>query len=250
MKRLTTLAMGVLFGVVGCQSTPEEPREVQTNNQEQKEVSAFDAYEQSKSNYETWLVTLKESKDLKIYSSGLYADLLSSWNEAVEIYEVIAVDPAKVNESYSLFSSATYSEEFAERLSEVAKKHTAIMKIKAQADLILSDSQAQMHYLEQINAATFYANEYHALYRDYSELFEYIEDNELDDAQTEQVTFLNKAKALEVKVVLTSSRSPLSISLSLFRPHRAFPFPFPGSSRWLSGPGRCSRPVAANAGPG
>ena len=214
MKRLTILAMGALLSVAGCQSTPEEPREVKITNQEQ---GAFAAYEQSKSSYETWLVTLKESKGLKLYSSSLYTDLLNSWNEAVEIYELIAVEPAKANESYSLFSSATYSEEFAKRLSEVANKHTAIMRIKAQADLVLSASQLQMHYLEQMNAATFFTDEYHALYDDYSELFEYIEDNEIDDAQTEQMTFLDKAKTLEVKVVLAKYIAPLEKGLSDFK---------------------------------
>ena len=217
MKRLTLLATGVLFTVAGCQSTPEEPREIQVNNQEQKEVTTFDAYEKAKLNYETWLVTLKEAKSLNIYSSGLYEDLLNSWNKAVEIYEVIAVEPAQANESYSLFSSATYSEKFTEQLAEVAEKHTAIMKIKTQADLVLSDSQAQMHYLVQIKAATFFADEYDSLYDDYSELFTYIEDNEIADAQTEQVTFLNKAKALEIKVVLAKYITPLQKELRKFK---------------------------------
>jgi len=191
MKRLTLAATGILFAVAGCQSTQQEPREIQTNKQEQKEVSAFDAYQQSKSNYEKWLLTLKESKDLQIYSSSLYDDLLSSWDKAVEIYEVIAVDPAKAKESYSYFSSATYSDEFTKRLSEVAQKYTAIMKIKTQADLILSDALSQMHYLEQINAASFFADDYHTIDRDYRELFEYIEDNEIEQAKSEQLTFLN-----------------------------------------------------------
>lgn len=217
MKRLTLLATGVLFAVAGCQSTSEEPREIQLNNQEQKEVTVFEAYEKAKLNYETWLVTLKDSKSLKIYSSDSYEELLNLWNEAVEIYEVIAVEPAQANESYSLFSSVTYAEKFTEQLAEVAEKHTAIMKIKAQADLVLSDSQAQINYLVQIKAATFFADEYNSLYDDYSELFTYIEDNEIADAQTEQVTFLNKAKALEIKVVLAKYITPLQKELNKFK---------------------------------
>ena len=216
MKRLTIVATGVLFAISGCQSTQQAPREIQTNKQEQKEVSAFDAYEQSKSNYEKWLLTLKKAKDLQIYSPGLYDDLLSSWDKAVEIYDVIAVDPAKAKESYSFFSSATYSDEFAKRLSEVVEQHSSIMKIKEQADLILSDARSQMHYLEQINAVSFLADNYHTLEHDYRKLFEYVEDNEIAQAKSEQVLFLSNAKALEVKVVLAKYIAPLEKELRNF----------------------------------
>jgi hypothetical protein len=216
MKRVTLLAAGVLFALSGCQSTAEKAHKEQITNQVSKEVNDFDRYEQAKSNYETWLVTLNESKGLKLYSSRLYAGLLSSWNQAVEIYEEIAVDPAKVNERYSLFSSTTYSEAFTEELSEVAEKYAAIIKIKTQADLILADALSQMHYLEKMGAATVFADEYHDIYDDYSELFEYIVDNKIASAQTEQVDFMNKAKALEEKMLLAKYIAPLQKALNNF----------------------------------
>ncbi len=216
MKGVTLLAVGVLLAVSGCQSTAEKPRKEQITNQVSKEVNDFDRYEQFKSNYETWLATLNESKGLEIYSSRLYAGLLSSWNTAIEIYEDIAADPAQINESYSLFSSTTYSQAFTEQLSEVAEKYAALIKIKNQADLILADALSQMHYLEKTDAAAVFADEYHDLSDDYGELFAYVTDNKIARAQTEQVNFINKVKALEEKVVLAKYITPLQKALNNF----------------------------------
>ncbi len=216
MKRLTLLAAGVLFAVSGCQSTAEKAGTEQVTNQSSKQVNGFERYEQSKSHYETWLATLNEAKGLKIYSSRLYAGLLSSWDKAIEIYEEIAADPAKANDRYSLFASASYSQAFTEQLSEVAEKYAAIIKIKTQADLVLSDALSQMHYLEQTDAATVFADQYNDLYDDYSELFAYIVDNKIASAQTEQVNFINKAKDLEEKVVLAKYIAPLQKAMNNF----------------------------------
>jgi len=217
MKRLTTLAICALLGATGCQSTPEAPSSEQTNAQKQQEVSTFAVYEQSKADYEKWVATLAESSDLKIYSSDLYADLLSAWDDAAEVYNVFAADPAKATSSYSIFSSATYAEEFAEQLTEVTNKYALILKIKKQADLILSDSIAQMHYLDEIGASKYYNKQYQSLYKDYIELFEYIEEDDIDDAKDEQVQFLTNAKNLEIKVALVKYIAPLQKQLADFR---------------------------------
>jgi hypothetical protein len=216
MKHFTVVAIGSLFGLVGCQSTPDTPREIQTNKQEQKKAGAFELYQQSKADYEKWLVTLKESQGLQLYSNDLYADLLDAWSESVDVYEVISVDPARASDSYSLFSSTTYASEFAKQLSEVAEKYNALMEIKKQADTILSDAIEKMNYLNEIAASTYYPKEYKSLFEDYKELFNYIAEAEIDDAQTEQVVFINKASSLELKVILAKYIKPLEVELSAF----------------------------------
>ncbi|MCW1890109.1 hypothetical protein OK016_15880 [Vibrio chagasii] len=45
-----------------------------------------------------------------------------------------------------------------------------------------------------------FASSYKRLYSEYSELFEYVLVDELEDAQEAQVEFLNNARLLEVKV--------------------------------------------------
>jgi|GEM_PF-1176305 len=213
----TTLAISVLIAVAGCQSTAEEPREIASTNQETQQPNAFDVYEQSKANYESWLVTLKDAKSLKIYSPDLYAELLESWDEAVEIYEDIAVDPAKANESYSVFSSGTYADNFNQRLAIVEKNHAKLTELKVTADELLADSIAQMAYLDSIEAKAAYSSDYSSVVRSYRELFEYVEEGDLDDAQVEQVDFLNKAKKLEQKVVLKQHVLPLKNELKKLR---------------------------------
>ncbi|SON48272.1 putative ATPase involved in DNA repair [Vibrio tapetis subsp. tapetis] len=212
----TTLVMTALLGLAGCQSTSDKPKEVGVTNQESK-ADSYAIYEQAKSNYETWLATLKGSESLKLYSPDLYSELLESWEEAVEIYEDVAVDPAKATESYSVFSSGTYAENFTERLGVVEKNHKVLLALKETADVLLADSIAQMAYLDKIDAKKAYSSEYASVTRSYQGLYEEVEDGDLDDAQTSQVKFLTKAKGLEQKVVLKEFVTPLSKQLSKLR---------------------------------
>ncbi len=212
----TTLVMAALLGLSGCQSTSEQPKEVGVTNQESK-TDSYAIYEQTKSDYETWLATLKEAKSLKLYSPDLYSELLESWEDAVEIYEDVAVDPAKATESYSVFSSGTYAEKFSEHLVVVEKNHNKLLALKETADVLLADSIAQMAYLDDISAKKAYSSEYASVSRSYRALYEDVEDGDLDDAQTNQVKFLTKAKALEQKVVLKEFVAPLNKQLGQLR---------------------------------
>lgn len=212
----TTLVMTALLGLAGCQSTSEQPKEVGVTNQESK-TDSYAIYEQTKSDYEAWLATLKGAKSLKLYSPDLYSELLESWEEAVEIYEDVAVDPAKATESYSVFSSGTYAENFSERLVVVEKNHKKLLGLKETADALLADSIAQMAYLDDIGAKKAYSSEYASVNRSYRALYEDVEDGDLDDAQTNQVKFLAKAKGLEQKVVLKEFVAPLNTQLSKLR---------------------------------
>ena len=212
MKKLT-LALAILLGTTVGQSAAAESGQQQTSIQS--------LYQQSQVNGEKWLSILMRSKALKVYSSDLYEDLLTSWNKAVEIHALIGSDPVKAKQRYSAFSSATYTDAYAEHLAAVAKKYDQIMELKSEADLILTNAITQMKYLDKINAATYLPDEYRELYIDYSTLFAYVEGTAVvddDDAMgvdidTEQELFMDNAKAFEARVVVAKYISPLQKQL-------------------------------------
>lgn len=224
MKRLT-LAMAVLVGLTGCESTTEDVPQQQTNQATVKATQnnspALSMFEQSQSDGNKWLTVLMRSEGLKLYSTSLYDDLLDSWNKAVELNGIIASDPAKAEQRYSAFSSKTYSDAYNEHLAEVSQKYDVLMALKAKSDAELGGPIAQMDYLNQLDAASFYNEEYKALYGEYSTLFEYVTEGEDEDDvvsfdfDAEQQQFLNKAKQFEIKVVLAKYISPLQSELSL-----------------------------------
>jgi hypothetical protein len=217
MKTLkTALAASVLLTIVGCQNTPDQPREITATNQEQKDNS-YALYQSAKTLYRSWLTTLKEAEGLKLYSKERYSKLLSSWNEAVDIYQDIATDPAKAAESYSLFSDGSYAENFSARVAVVENHYQALLQLKETADDVLSDAIAQMAYLDKIKAAEVHPTDYKHVERRYKALFKDVEDGDLDDAQSGQVTFLAKAKQLELKVVIKRYVYPLKKKLRELR---------------------------------
>ena len=214
----TALAASVLLTIVGCQSTPDQPREIATTTkQEQKKDNSYEQYENAKAQYESWLAKLKDAEELKLYSKSLYRELLSAWDEAVDIYEDIAVDPSKTTESYSLFSSGTYAENFDKRLTVVETNYNQLLTLKETADEVLSDAQAQMAYLDEIDAIKMYPSQYKLIYGSYRSLYTHVESGDLDDAQTKQVTFLTKAKQLEMKVMIKRYVAPLKKKLKDLR---------------------------------
>ena len=218
MKKLkVAVAISVLLSVMGCQSTSDTVKEISTNQQESNQDNAYHQYELAKKEYDLWLDKLKNSADLKIYSKDNYSDLLSAWEDAVEIYQEIAVDPAKTTKSYSIFSSGSYSEAFDDNITIVQESYNRLLDLKIVADEVLSDSQAQMAYLNQIGAVKVYPTDYQYLEKSYVKLYKAVEDTELEDAQTAQVVFLNKAKELETKVVLKQFVFPLKNELSKLR---------------------------------
>lgn len=212
MNKYMKLAVvtGALLSVSACQST-SEPREIESaaTNKTEKSVNSLAVYEQSKQTYEQWLVTLKDAKSLKLYSEDHYADLLEAWSEAVDIYEDFSDDPSKATEEYSLFSSGSYAQKFNAEIATVDKQHKALLALKDKADALLADSIAQMDYLNQINAKGHFKSDYSRLANKYQDLFEYVADGDIDDAQTAQAVFLRDAKKLEVKTVLKVNITPL-----------------------------------------
>ncbi|WED20745.1 hypothetical protein L3Q72_08815 [Vibrio sp. JC009] len=218
MKFVKTMVVaGAFLSLVGCQSTSDEPKQLeQTNSEAQKETS-FAAYEKAKSDYESWLTKLQDAVSLKIYSKDLYKKMLVEWDDAVDVYEDIAKDPSVTTKSYSVFSSGTYIEHFEKYLNGVEENYTKLQELKVVADEVLGDAQAQMRYLDEIGAGKVYPSDYKKLASQYSDLFEDVEDGDIDDAQSGQVKFLNSAKMLEEKVVLKQYIEPLKKELAELR---------------------------------
>lgn len=212
-----TIAIGLLMPIIGCQSTSDETSALVEKNQVAQEDSAYAAFQRIKGEYETWLEKLQESKSLKIYSTSQYRALLKEWNDAVDIYKEVSIDPSEATKSSSLFSSTTNAEAFDNHLKMVKEKHKNLLELKTIADDLLADAIAQKQYLDKLDAKTSYVHDYNRLVSSYNALFLEVEQGDLDDAQSKQVVFLNKAKDLEQKVVLKRYVKPLKVQLDSMR---------------------------------
>ncbi|WP_407330360.1 hypothetical protein [Enterovibrio sp. 27052020O] len=216
--RLFVLAFVLVNAITACQST-SEPAQVasETNGVSQRSQNTLQIYEQAKSDYARWLAKMEESQALRLYSNDIVEDLFEAWEEAVDVYEDFDSNPAKATESYSVFSSGTYAETFDKRMVKVATLHAELLTLKETADSLLAEAIAEMTYLDTINAEALFGSRYNRIARDYRNLFEYVADNDLDDAQVKQVQFLEKAKELEVAVALQINVVPLKNQLALLR---------------------------------
>jgi hypothetical protein len=218
MKHIkSTMAIGLLLSLVGCQSTSEEPIKVAETNQQVQGDGTYAEYQRIKDQYDEWLEKLQGAESLKYYSASNYKTLLKEWGSAVDIYEEIAADPAEVSKSTSVFSSTTNAEAFDKHLTRVKQSYQQLLKLKAVADDVLADAIAQKTYLDEIGAEKLYPSDYRNLVSKYSALFKEVEQGDLDDAQSRQVTFLNQAKELEQEVVLKRYVAPLIKELSALR---------------------------------
>ncbi|OEE57748.1 hypothetical protein A1OQ_14855 [Enterovibrio norvegicus FF-162] len=216
--RLSALAVVLVSSITACQST-SEPAQIasETNGVSQQSQNTLQIYEKAKSDYARWLAKMEESKELRLYSKDAVEDLFDAWEDAVDVYEDFDSNPAKATESYSVFSSGTYAQTFDKRMVKVATLHAELLTLKETADSLLAEAIAEMAYLDMINAEAVFASRYSRIARDYRALFEYVADNDLDDAQVKQVQFLDKAKALEVAVALQINVVPLNNELVLLR---------------------------------
>lgn len=212
----TAVALCMILGVSGCQSTAESVGSKSETNQEGVELFTS-AFEVSQAQYQKWETELQGFEGLKIYAPENFSELNSAWKEASEIYQELRVEPSKINKSYSMFSSETYAEALTEQLSIVEASYQALTALKAKADTILADAIAQMDYLETIEADKIYNRQFNSLYRKYKALFEYVVVDELEEAQEAQVEFLNQAKSLEIKVVQKKFIQPLKVRLVQLR---------------------------------
>ena len=212
--RMTVVA-SVLVALMGCQSTPKEPQQASQTNQEQQQANV--EFEKVKDTHTTWTKNLSHVDDLKIYSPTTYKTLLKAWNEASDLYKVMEKNPTVTLEDRSFFSSQSYAKAYDEKIIAVDAAYKKLEQLKAKADVLLADSIAQMNQLDSIFANRHFPDEYRSLLSDYQELFDDVADDELEDAQENQVEFLANGRKLEIKVEHKVYISPLEQELYVLK---------------------------------
>ncbi|MEZ8053977.1 ATPase [Vibrio atlanticus] len=207
------LTISMLFAISGCQSAPSEQtgaNQTTNDNESTVEVRSFQSVQ---SVYSEWEAKLEEHAQLSLYAPENYNELLDAWDDAESIYADLLKDQTRLTKSYSIFSTLTYAEAFDEKIALIRSNYDSILVLKEKADRVLADSIVQMDYLKFLGADTMFASSYKRLYSEYSELFEYVLVDELEDAQEAQVEFLNNASLLEVKVAHKKYIEPLKDEL-------------------------------------
>lgn len=208
------LVVSMLFAIAGCQSTPSEQTEAnQTTNNNNGSTVEIRSFHSVESVYSEWEAKLEDYAQLSLYAPENYNELLDAWDDAESIYADLLKDKSRLTQSYSIFSSLTYAEAFDEKIAVIKSNYDSILVLKTKADRVLADSIAQMEYLKFLGADTMFTSRYKTLYSEYSELFEYVLVDELEDAQEAQVEFLNNARLLEIKVAHKKYIEPLKDEL-------------------------------------
>ncbi|TCN76237.1 hypothetical protein EDB62_110128 [Vibrio crassostreae] len=208
------LTISMLFAISGCQSTPSEQTDAnQTTNNNNESTIEVRSFQSVQSVYSEWEVKLEDHAQLSLYAPENYNELLDAWDDAESIYADLLKDETRITKSYSIFSSLTYAEAFDEKIALIKSNYDSILVLKKKADRVLADSIVQMDYLKFLGADTMFTSSYKRLYSEYSELFEYVLVDELEDAQEAQVEFLNNARLLEVKVAHKKYIEPLKNEL-------------------------------------
>ncbi|MEZ8511818.1 ATPase [Vibrio splendidus] len=208
------LMISMLFAIAGCQSTPSEQTDAnQTTNNNNESTIEVRSFQSVQSVYSEWEAKLEDHAQLSLYAPENYNELLDAWDDAESIYADLLKDETRLTKSYSIFSSLTYAEAFDEKIALIKSNYDSILVLKKKADRVLADSIVQMDYLKFLGADTMFTSSYKRLYSEYSELFEYVLVDELEDAQEAQVEFLNNARLLEVKVAHKKYIEPLKDEL-------------------------------------
>ncbi|MDP2590682.1 hypothetical protein [Vibrio splendidus] len=208
------LIISMLFAIAGCQSTPSEQTDAnQTTNNNNESTIEVRSFQSVQSVYSEWEAKLEDHAQLSLYAPENYNELLDAWDDAESIYADLLKDETRLTKSYSIFSSLTYAEAFDEKIALIKSNYDSILVLKKKADRVLADSIVQMDYLKFLGADTMFTSSYKRLYSEYSELFEYVLVDELEDAQEAQVEFLNNARLLEVKVAHKKYIEPLKDEL-------------------------------------
>ena len=86
---------------------------------------------------------------------------------------------------------------------------------KENADIVLSDAIAQMTYINSIDVQRYYPQEFANLNKQYKALFVTVIEDDIAEAQTEQASFLTKAKVTEIKTTLKIHVEPLEKEFSI-----------------------------------
>ncbi|MUI55924.1 hypothetical protein [Aliivibrio fischeri] len=214
MKQYFKIAVvaSALMSVVGCQSTNEETTAVeQTSEINTPVVSTFDALQKQ---YNLDKTVFDSAAEFKIYSEDSYSLMMDEWNEAKEIYLEVEQEPALINEEYSMFSSGSYSAKYIALIKSANLQLDKLKTYKNKADTVLSDAIAQMNYMQSIDVAKYYPQDFSSLYNQYKALFVTVIEEDIAEAQTEQAEFLTKAKVIEINASLTIHVKPLEKEFS------------------------------------
>lgn len=163
--------------------------------------------------HEEWQSTIEGAANLEIYSQKIYRQLINAWEKAHAIYQMIEANPESANKRYSLFSSSTYAEKFADELQEVSQYYDELTALKPIADVVLADAMVEFGYLKEIGSEELFPDRFKALKNDYNQLFEYIADKKSNTAASKQIVFLHNARGLEVETILAKHIAPLTLKL-------------------------------------
>jgi len=214
MKQYFKIAVvaSALMSVVGCQSTNEEATAVeQTSEINTPVVSTFEALQKQ---YNLDKTVFDSAAEFEIYSEDSYSLMMDEWNEAKEIYLEVEQEPALINEEYSMFSSGSYSAKYIALIKNANLQLDKLKTYKNKADTVLSDAIAQMNYMQSIDVAKYYPQDFSSLYNQYKALFVTVIEEDIAEAQTEQAEFLTKAKVIEIDTSLTIHVKPLEKEFS------------------------------------
>ncbi|ASA57486.1 hypothetical protein [Vibrio gazogenes] len=215
MKPITSaVALCLLIGIAGCQSTPDQTSSDNPTNQQSQSYALFTDIQTT---YKQWDHTLTDVAALEIYSESHYSKLQDAWKDAQSLYQEIQSDPSRTTKSVSIFSSQTYADKFNQYIDTIEQQLNQLRIFKEKADHFLADAIAEMDYLTKIDAKQYDGSAYKRVNQLYHELFEYVAEDKLEKAQTKQVAFLNISRSLEVKVMRLKYVQPLQKKLTLLK---------------------------------
>ncbi|MGR6861254.1 hypothetical protein ACU5EH_13685 [Aliivibrio salmonicida] len=215
MKQYFKMAMiaSALVGVVGCQSTGGESASVSTEQTTNvQSVSTFGALEKQ---YSLDKTTFDAVEGFKIYSASAYTEMMGNWIEAKEVYAEIEKEPGLLNEEYSMFSSGSYAAKYTSLVAAADTQFSVLKTYKEKADVVLSDAIAQMEYMNSIEVQRYYPTDYAELNKQYKSLFVTVIEDDIAEAQTDQASFLTKARVTEIKTSLMTHVTPLEKEFSV-----------------------------------
>ncbi len=214
MKQFFKMAVvaSALVGIAGCQSTDNASvTTAAETNSTAPSVSTFDALQKQ---YLLDKMTFDSVENFNIYSETTYTAMMEDWVEAKEIFAEIEKEPGLINEEYSMFSSGTYSAKYMELVSAADNELNKLKNYKATADVVLSNAIAQMAYMTSIDVNVYYPQEFSSLHSQYKALFVSVIEDGIAEAQTNQASFLTKAKVTEIKATLKIYVTPLEKEFS------------------------------------
>ncbi|MFA0439302.1 hypothetical protein BCU70_05930 [Vibrio sp. 10N.286.49.C2] len=212
--RKAIVVLTCVLGIASCASTPTAVDRDPNLSAEQIQTAQKQEYNEILATHSLWTKRLEDAESLRIYAPENYRDMMSSWKDAHELFIEMRKNPAQVDVKHSVFSSETYAIAFRDRMNTVEYNFTAIQRLKKQADELLAPAMTQMAYLRKLDAAKYFRHANTTVTREYEQLFQYLVVSEVDRAENYQAIFLEKATALEVRVIDAMYVDPLASKLS------------------------------------